>query len=126
MARGQGLCLFPSGLETRLGQTQGEGEEARGLRPGKAECEAALRGLLVGKGQGGGGKALSESWGQDCIGAVVLEAWRVFVSFYGVERGEHQIWFKGRLLGTLGFVFSPHHLISSSCNLKEQAGRYRI
>lgn len=64
LARGQGLCLFPSGLETRLGQTQGEGEEARGLRPGKAECEAALRGLLVGKGQGGGGKALSESWGQ--------------------------------------------------------------
>lgn len=29
------VCLFPSGLKTRLGQTQGEGQEDRGLKPGK-------------------------------------------------------------------------------------------
>lgn len=60
LARGQGLCLFPSGLETRLGQTQGEGEEDRELGPGKAACGAALHGLLVGE---SAESPLSESWG---------------------------------------------------------------
>lgn len=64
LAKGQSLCLFPLGLETRLGQTQGEGEEDRGLRPGKAECGQPYMVSLSRKFRELEARPLSESWGQ--------------------------------------------------------------
>lgn len=57
--RARALSLsFRSGDEVR--SDQGEGEEDRGLGPGKAECGAASHGLLVGE---SAESPLSESWG---------------------------------------------------------------